>query len=38
MAAENPQLVEQLDAVMRRMHKPSANYPIPEDSISRPMP
>ena len=31
LAAENPKLVKQLDEVMRRMHKPSENYPIPED-------
>ena len=31
LAAEHPELVQQLDAMMRRMHKPSVNYPIPED-------
>jgi arylsulfatase A-like enzyme len=28
LAAEHPELVQQLDAVMRQMHKPSENYPI----------
>lgn len=33
VAAEHPELVKQLDEVMRRMHKPSVNYPIPEDFV-----
>lgn len=31
LADEMPELVRELDAVMRRMHKPSETYPIPED-------
>lgn len=33
VAAEHPELVKRLDEVMRRMHRPSANYPVPEDSV-----
>lgn len=33
LAAEYPELVKQLDEVMHRMHKPSVNYPIPEDFV-----
>ena len=29
LASENPKLVKQFDEVMRKMHKPSANYPLP---------
>ena len=32
LATEHPEMVRQLDAVMRQMHKPSVNYPIPEDN------
>jgi hypothetical protein len=31
LAGDYPQLVNQLDSVMRKMHKPSVNYPIAED-------
>jgi arylsulfatase A-like enzyme len=31
LAAEHPEMVKEFDAVMHRMHKPSENYPIPED-------
>ena len=34
MADSLPQLVAQLDEAMRRLRRPSANYPIPEDSLS----
>ena len=32
LAAQYPDMVKELDAIMRRMHKPSENYPIPEDN------
>ena len=32
LAAENPEVVEQLDRLMRQMRRPSPNYPIPEDN------
>ena len=32
LADQYPKMVKELDEVMRRMHKPSVNYPIPEDS------
>ena len=33
LAAEYPEKVKEMDRVMRRMHKPSVNYPIPEDKL-----
>ena len=31
LASKYPQMVREFDAIMRQMHKPSANYPVPED-------
>ncbi len=33
LAAQQPKMVKELDAVMHSMHKPSVNYPIPEDEL-----
>ena len=33
LADELPEKVKELDEVMHRMHKPSPNYPIPEDKF-----
>ena len=33
VAAEHPDLVSELDAMMRQIRRPSPNYPIPEDSL-----
>ena len=33
LAGQYPEMVKELDLVMRRMHKPSVNYPIAGDSI-----
>ena len=35
LAAQYPKMVNELDAVMHSMHKPSVNYPIPEDNMSK---
>jgi arylsulfatase A-like enzyme len=32
LADQYPKMVKELDEVMHRMHKPSVNYPIPEDN------
>jgi arylsulfatase A-like enzyme len=31
LAKDYPEMVKEFDAIMHRMHKPSENYPIPED-------
>ena len=31
LAKEHPEMVKEFDQMMHRMHKPSENYPIPED-------
>ena len=32
VAAEHPEVVRELDRLMRQMRRPSVNYPIPEDN------
>ena len=33
LADAHEEMVKQMDAVMRLMHKPSENYPVPEDEV-----
>ena len=35
LAAEHPEMVKEFDLIMHRMHKPSENYPIPEDKEAK---
>ena len=35
LAAEHPEIVKEFDQIMHRMHKPSENYPIPEDKEAK---